>query len=42
MTTCPRCGGRGEIIPTPSSVCHGTRVTEQHRHLKVDVPAGCG
>lgn len=40
VATCPRCQGTGEVVTTPCSVCHGSRRTQQTRHLMVDVPAG--
>ncbi len=40
VTTCPRCQGRGEIVTTPCSVCHGARRIQQTRKLAVQVPAG--
>lgn len=37
---CPRCGGLGEVIPTPCGTCRGEgRVTEDTTY-QVDVPAG--
>lgn len=40
IATCPRCGGRGEIVNTPCTRCHGTQRIEQLRKLMVDIPAG--
>ncbi|MCE5259755.1 MAG: molecular chaperone DnaJ [Chloroflexi bacterium] len=40
VTTCPRCGGRGETISTPCTTCHGTTKVEQERTIQVDIPAG--
>ncbi len=40
VTTCPRCGGRGEIITTPCSTCHGRGTVERQRRLSVDIPPG--
>lgn len=40
VTTCPRCGGRGEVITTPCSTCKGERRVEQTRKLSIDIPAG--
>ncbi len=40
VTTCPRCEGRGEIVTTPCSVCHGERRVEQARKLSIKIPAG--
>jgi molecular chaperone DnaJ len=38
--TCPRCHGRGTIIPDPCTVCHGSGRIEQPKTLSVKVPAG--
>jgi molecular chaperone DnaJ len=40
VTACPRCEGRGEVVTTPCSECHGTQRVEVPRHLMVDIPAG--
>jgi len=40
VTTCPRCGGRGEVITTPCAICKGERRVEQTRKLSIDIPAG--
>jgi len=40
VTTCPRCQGRGEVVNTPCSECHGTQRVERTRRLVVDIPAG--
>ncbi|MHB1294908.1 MAG: molecular chaperone DnaJ [Anaerolineae bacterium] len=40
VATCPRCGGRGEVITTPCSTCHGQQRVERPRKLSVDIPAG--
>lgn len=40
VTTCPRCGGRGEVVTTPCSACHGTQRVAKIRKLSVDIPAG--
>jgi len=40
VTTCARCSGRGEIVTTPCSVCHGSQRVEETRSLEVDVPEG--
>jgi molecular chaperone DnaJ len=39
---CPECGGRGTKIVTPCPNCNGTGVAQQHRQVKVRVPAGVG
>lgn len=38
--TCPRCQGRGTIIPDPCETCRGTGRVEEHKVLSVKVPAG--
>ncbi len=38
--TCPRCQGRGTIIPDPCASCQGTGRVEQQKTLSVKVPAG--
>lgn len=40
VSTCPRCGGRGETVSTPCATCHGSTRVEQERTLQVDIPAG--
>jgi molecular chaperone DnaJ len=40
VTTCPRCGGRGEVVTTPCSECHGAQRVETTRKLSVSIPAG--
>ncbi|NLG27247.1 MAG: molecular chaperone DnaJ, partial [Chloroflexi bacterium] len=40
VTTCPRCGGRGEVVTTPCSECHGAQRVETTRKLAVNIPAG--
>jgi len=40
VTTCPRCGGRGEVVTTPCSQCHGAQRIETVRKLSVNIPAG--
>ena len=39
-TTCPRCGGRGEVIETPCATCRGTGRQPKKVRLEVDIPAG--
>jgi molecular chaperone DnaJ len=39
-TTCPRCRGAGEHIPTPCETCHGTRFVERRRKVLVSFPPG--
>jgi len=38
--TCPKCHGRGQIIPDPCGVCHGQGVVEERKTLSVKIPAG--
>ena len=38
--TCPKCHGRGQIIPDPCGVCHGQGVIEERKTLSVKIPAG--
>jgi len=39
-STCPTCGGSGEIISTPCNQCNGQKQVRISRKLKVKVPAG--
>ncbi|MBL8260295.1 MAG: molecular chaperone DnaJ [Candidatus Competibacteraceae bacterium] len=38
--TCPRCQGRGTIIPEPCETCRGSGRVEEQKSLSVKVPAG--
>ncbi len=38
--TCPRCQGRGTIIPEPCETCRGGGRVEEQKTLSVKVPAG--
>ena len=38
--TCPRCSGRGKVIPHPCKTCNGTGQVRQNRELSVKIPAG--
>ncbi len=38
--TCPRCQGRGTIIPEPCDTCRGVGRVEEQKTLSVKVPAG--
>jgi molecular chaperone DnaJ len=40
VTTCPRCGGRGETIATPCPTCRGGGRIRKKAVLAVQVPAG--
>ncbi len=37
---CPRCGGRGKIIPTPCPTCKGEGRTRGERQVTVSIPPG--
>jgi molecular chaperone DnaJ len=38
--TCPRCQGRGTVIPEPCGTCRGAGRVEEQKTLSVKVPAG--
>ena len=40
QTTCTRCGGDGQSIPTPCEVCRGRGRIERPRTLSVKIPMG--
>ncbi len=40
QTTCTRCGGDGNVVPTPCEACAGRGRREVERKLSVKVPAG--
>lgn len=40
VTACPVCGGSGETIPTPCTVCDGRKQVDQVRTLSVKIPPG--
>lgn len=40
VTTCPICGGVGEVITTPCHTCNGRGVQRQTRRKIVPIPAG--
>ena len=40
QTTCPECGGSGEIIDAPCPECGGRGKTQEMRKLEVTIPAG--
>jgi molecular chaperone DnaJ len=40
QTTCSKCGGDGQMIPTPCQVCRGRGRIEQEKTLSVKIPAG--
>ena len=39
-TTCPRCGGRGQVIKTPCATCKGKGKVRRSHRISVKVPAG--
>ncbi|MBN1305888.1 MAG: molecular chaperone DnaJ [Anaerolineales bacterium] len=39
-STCPACGGRGEVIVTPCQTCRGSRLERKKVKKKVSIPAG--
>jgi hypothetical protein len=39
-STCPRCGGRGELWPEPCHACRGTGNALVHHPVRLSVPAG--
>lgn len=39
-STCPRCGGRGEVVAEPCDGCRGRGVVEKERRVLVTFPAG--
>ena len=38
--TCPRCGGRGQVITDPCRTCHGAGQVRREKTLQVRIPAG--
>jgi molecular chaperone DnaJ len=40
VTVCPQCRGKGRIIETPCSNCHGTGLVRKRRKISVRIPAG--
>ena len=40
MGPCPRCQGRGQIVPSPCKACSGRGRIRKTRELKVPIPAG--
>ncbi len=40
MAPCPKCQGRGQIIPSPCKSCAGRGRVRKTRELKVPIPAG--
>jgi molecular chaperone DnaJ len=39
-TACPQCRGKGRIIETPCSNCHGSGLVRKRRKISVRIPAG--
>ena len=39
-TTCPRCGGRGQIVESPCGTCRGSGKDRKKVRLDVPIPAG--
>lgn len=37
---CPKCGGKGKIIPTPCEKCHGNGRVSKRVSVDIDIPAG--
>ena len=40
QTTCSKCGGDGQMIPTPCQVCRGRGRIESEKTLTIKIPAG--
>jgi molecular chaperone DnaJ len=40
VTTCPTCGGKGEIIEDPCDKCRGSGRISQNRKISINIPAG--
>ncbi|MGQ9459429.1 MAG: DnaJ C-terminal domain-containing protein, partial [Anaerolineae bacterium] len=40
VNTCPRCGGTGEVVVTPCTVCRGAKRVPVTRKLAVEIPPG--
>lgn len=40
VTTCQVCGGSGETISTPCTVCNGRKQVQEARKIKIKVPEG--
>jgi len=37
---CPKCGGKGTIIPNPCKACHGTGQVRKEKKIEVSIPGG--
>jgi molecular chaperone DnaJ len=40
VTVCPQCRGKGRIIETPCSNCHGSGLVRKRRKISVRIPVG--
>lgn len=40
QTTCPDCGGSGEVIKDPCSDCNGSGTVQETSRIKIRIPAG--
>ncbi len=40
MRTCPKCGGRGQIIKDPCKKCRGEGRIEKEKKIEIKIPAG--
>jgi molecular chaperone DnaJ len=40
QTTCPVCGGTGQVVDKPCETCQGQGRTPDHETVKVEIPAG--
>ncbi|CAN5514552.1 molecular chaperone DnaJ [soil metagenome] len=40
QSTCPACGGRGQINPDPCPTCRGAGRVAGRKNLEIDIPAG--
>jgi len=40
VTECPQCRGKGRLIDTPCSNCHGSGLARKRRKISVHIPAG--
>ena len=39
-TTCPRCGGSGQVITDPCADCHGEGLLDRSKKVNIRIPAG--
>jgi len=39
-STCPHCGGTGQMITDPCKTCSGAGRTKEKKHIKIKIPAG--